>query len=164
VASPSPEILRDSLDLLLRFSGTALLDLVEARRSIEVEIADLAARRATGNDFQAIDACLHEMETKAGEPEGYVDADVRFHAALALAAKNPILQLLLDSIRGAMRENIRVVFRTRPAAVEEALGYHRRIAEAIQRHAPEEARAAMRDHLESVRRDLLPQAGRELTA
>jgi GntR family transcriptional repressor for pyruvate dehydrogenase complex len=154
VASPTADFLRDSLELFLRFSGTALLDLVEARRSIEVEIAELAATRATEEDRDRIAQRLAELEATVDLPEAYVDADIRFHAELAHAAKNVILELLLESIRGATRENIRVVLLNHPPAVVEAMGYHRRIAQAIQSHSPESARTAMREHLESVRSQL----------
>ena len=145
---------RISIELYLRFNGPALLDLVEARRTIETEIAELAATRATEEDCQRIVECLAAMEAVVNIPDFYVNADVRFHAELARAAKNPVLELLLESIRGAMRENIRVVVLSHPTAVEEAMGFHRRIAQAIMSHSPESARIAMCEHLESVGRQL----------
>ena len=158
VASPTAEFVGDSLDLFIRFSGAALLDLVDARRLIEVEIAELAATHASQEDQGVIEECLQAMQAAIDVPEAYIDADIRFHAALSRAAKNQILQLLLDSIRGAMRENIRIVFEKHPVAVREAMGYHRRIAQAIRRHSAEEAGTAMREHLESIRQYVLQQA------
>jgi len=60
----------------------------------------------------------------------------------------------LDSIRGALRENIRVLVQHHPTAVQEAMSYHRRIARAVRARDRVQARAAMWEHLESVRRDL----------
>jgi GntR family transcriptional repressor for pyruvate dehydrogenase complex len=154
VARPGTDFLRDSLDFILRLNGSVLHSLIEARYALEVYIADLAARRATEEDCAFIRRCLQEMEASSGEAESYVEADVRFHAALAEAAKNEILRLLLDSIRGALRENIRVLLQHQPKAVQEAMVFHRRIAQAVQDHSPEAASQAMREHLESVRQGL----------
>lgn len=158
VVSPSVEFLRDSISAFVQFSADSLLDLLEARRSIEVEIAGLAAHRATEDDCRLLTTYLEAMETAVRESEphigAYIEADIRFHAALALAGKNEILQLLLDSIRGAMRESIQVALNRNPAANEIAMVYHRRIARAVIEHSPEEARMAMREHLEAVQRTL----------
>ena len=154
VARPSADFLRDSLDFFVRFRDSGLYDLIEARYALETHIAYLAAQQATEEDSEFIFARLRELETTVGDPERYVEADVCFHSAVAKAAKNEILQLMLDSIRGALRENIRILLEHHPTAVEDAMRFHRRIARAVREHSPEEARAAMREHLKSVRRGL----------
>jgi GntR family transcriptional repressor for pyruvate dehydrogenase complex len=154
VASPSIELLRDSLSFFVRFTDSGLFDLLEARFALEVQIAELAARRSTSEDVARVVGCLGELEHSLDDPDRYIEADIRFHAALARTAKNEILLLLLDSIRGAMRENVRVLVTRHPHAVENAMGYHRRIAQAIQRGSAPDARENMRLHLESVRLEL----------
>jgi len=152
VARPSSEFLQDSLDVFVRANNAALLELVEARRPIEIEIAGLAAQRATATDTHAVAHWLAEMEAARGDHEAYIAADIQFHEALAQAAKNRILQSLLVSIRGAIGTNIRVLAQRHPVAVDEAMGCHRRIADAIQRQSPRDARAAMQQHLDGLRR------------
>jgi GntR family transcriptional repressor for pyruvate dehydrogenase complex len=154
VASPTVELLRDSLSFFVRFNESGFSDLLEARLGLEVQIAELAARRNTQADNELLEACLKELELVTDNSERYIEADILFHKALAQAAKNEILQLFLDSIRDAMRENIRLLLERHPKAVEEAMHYHRQIARAVQEHMPEEARNAMRAHLESVRQEL----------
>jgi GntR family transcriptional repressor for pyruvate dehydrogenase complex len=154
VASPSIELIRDSLSLFVRFSDSGLYDLLEARFALEVQIAELAARRSTPQDVDLIVACFDELRQAVDDPDRYIEADIRFHAALARAAKNEILKILLDSIRGAMRENVRVLVTSHPQAVEEAMYYHQRITQAIQQGSATEARENMRMHLESVRLEL----------
>jgi len=154
VARPNTDFLRDTLDHFIRFNKTALFDLIDARRAIEAEIAEMAAKRATGEDRVLVAAALERLETSVGSLEPYTEADIHFHSTLALVARNEILKLLLDSIRGALRENISVLVRHHATAVEEAMHYHRRIACAVLENKPLEARTAMSEHLESVRRDL----------
>jgi len=154
VASPTVELLRDSLSFFVRFNESGFSDLLEARLGLEVQIAELAARRGTQKDYEMLGACLKELELATGDPQRYIEADILFHKALAKAAKNEILQLFLDSIRDAMRENIRLLLERHPNAVEEAMHYHHQIARSVQEGLPEEARNAMRAHLESVRQEL----------
>ena len=154
IARPSVEVLRDNLDLFVHFNQSALFDLVEARVCLEVEIAGLAAQRATTQDCQHIKAYLEKMEKTIDDATAYVEADICFHEALAIAANNEFMQLLLSSIRGALRANIRLLLKHHPTAVDEALEFHRRIAKTIQEHEVEAARLAMREHIDSVRRGL----------
>jgi len=162
VARPSTEFLGDTLDHFIRFNKAALLELIEARRAIEVEIAEMAAQRATAEDQALIAAALAELEASVGSVDPYTEADIRFHSTLAVAAKNEILELLLDSIRNALRQNIRVLVKHHATAVEEAMRYHRRIARAVHDHNGTDARTAMWEHLESVRRDLQDLDGQDL--
>ena len=154
VASPSVELLRDSLSFFVRFNDSGLFDLLEARFALEVQIVELAARRSTPQDVAMIVDCYDELTRSVDDPDRYIEADIRFHAALARAAKNEILLLLLDSIRGALRENVRILVTHHPHAVEEAMFYHQRITQAIQQGSAADARENMRLHLESVRSGL----------
>ena len=154
VARPSAEVLEDSLAFLIRFNETALYDLFEARLLIEVEIAGLAAERATEEDRELIAERFEQLESAMGDFEAYVEADIRFHTALAGATRNEIYRLLLSSIRGALRQIIRFFVKHNPAVLEEAHLYHQRILQAIQKQCPEEARVAMRQHLETAHRGL----------
>lgn len=154
VVRPGTEFLRDFLDLFVRTNEFGLFDLIEARQALEVQIAELAAQRATEDDCRSISRYMEELSGGALDPERYIEADVGFHAALGKAARNEILQQLLTSIRGAMRENIRILVTHRPVAVEGATSAHRRIAEAICNHDSGEARLAMQDHLQGIWRQL----------
>lgn len=154
VAHPGTAPLQESLDLYIHFGDSALYDLAEARSVLEVHIAGLAAQRATSEDCDFVKACLQELEVAVGDAERYVEADVAFHGALAKASGNKILQLFLDSIREALRRNIRVLVENDPQTAFDAMGFHRSIAQAVCQHAADEACAAMREHLVSVREAL----------
>jgi GntR family transcriptional repressor for pyruvate dehydrogenase complex len=154
VARPTAEFLQDTLDFYFRFNKSALFNLVEARLPLEVEIAGLAAQRATPEDLQHVKTCLNNMETAVDNPNAYIEADICFHEALARAANNEVLQLLLSSIRGALRQNITILVTYHPSAAQTAMQYHRRIVQAVQQHDVEAARLAMREHVEDIGRDL----------
>lgn len=164
IVSPKAEFLRDWLDVFIRLSSAGLFDLIESRRILEVAIAELAAQRATEEDCEHLRSCLSIMEDSAGNPGLYVDADIEFHSTIAKAAKNRILAVLIDSMRGALRESISILVSNHPTAAHEAMSYHRRIVKAIEQRSPEEARLSMKQHLEVIQRNLeeLTVSGAEL--
>jgi len=154
IARPGSEVLGDTLTTFIHFNSSGLLDLVEARRILEVEIAACAAERATPDDRAAVEAHLEAMDDSVSDPDAYIDADVLFHQALGLAADNEILRVLLDSMREAIRENIRTLVTHNPESVQEAATYHRAIVEALRQRDPAAAREAMTGHLAGVERGL----------
>lgn len=129
-------------------ADTELPRLVEARKFIEVELAGLAAERASADQIQAIEACLIRMResTKPEQSEEYLEADVGFHFAAAAAADNFILSQFMTLICNLMHQWISESL-SLPGVAEEALGQHSRIFSAIQSHKPAIARKAMEKHL-----------------
>jgi GntR family transcriptional regulator, transcriptional repressor for pyruvate dehydrogenase complex len=78
------------------------LDLVEARRHIEVILARLAAERREDGDLEILRTALQEMH-EAEDPDDYVAADIAFHLAVARAAKNDTLYEVLSSVRSLLQ-------------------------------------------------------------
>ncbi|WP_028549049.1 FadR/GntR family transcriptional regulator [Paenibacillus sp. UNC451MF] len=75
---------------------SALLQLMEVRRALEVLAVQLAAQRSTAEDIEEMRYYLHEIETTEGP--GSSVADMKFHQAIYKAAGNPILQSLVESV------------------------------------------------------------------
>ncbi len=125
--------------------------LVEARKLIEVEIAGLAAERATPDQTDFIESFLHRMEDTMEPPQrqDYLQADVDFHFAIATAAGNPILGQFLTLLRNLMRQWILSSLGQAQAA-QEAVAHHRQILDAIRAHKVEAARVAMETHLDAM--------------
>ena len=91
-------------------------DVVEVRRSLEVEAARLAARRRTATDVTTLER-LREQRAVAyagGDLDEMVGTDLALHLAIARAARNPVLLSLYESLIDAISENIRFNFE-RPA-------------------------------------------------
>ncbi|MFB9954485.1 FadR/GntR family transcriptional regulator [Cellulomonas denverensis] len=87
-------------------------DVVEVRRSLEVEAARLAARRRTTSDVASITA-LRDARAEAYAAHALdrmVAADLALHRAIARAARNPVLLSLYESLIDAITENIRFNF------------------------------------------------------
>jgi GntR family transcriptional regulator, transcriptional repressor for pyruvate dehydrogenase complex len=130
--------------------------LVAARKLIEVEIAALAAERATPQQIEFIESFLHRMEQTivSEQDDEYLRADVDFHFAIATAAGNPILGQFLTLLRNLMREWILRSLH-QPEAAQEAVAHHRKIVDSIRAHEPAKARKAMETHLDEMGKRLL---------
>src|ERR671914_860842 len=99
---------RDTLGLLLRVQPKTLWELLEIRKVLEVEVAGLAAERAGADDVAAMRLQLDRMRDSIEVPEGYVDADVEFHALLARATRNEVLLTMPEPVVDLLRASRRV--------------------------------------------------------
>ena len=87
-------------------------DVIEVRRSLEVEAARLAARRRTTADVATITA-LRDARAEAwrsGQLDRMVSAALALHRATARAARNPVLLSLYENLIDAITDNIRFNF------------------------------------------------------
>jgi GntR family transcriptional repressor for pyruvate dehydrogenase complex len=160
VTTPSRASAAQPLLLRLRASrsdsGGALdyAPIHEVRRTLEVEIAGLAAARRTDDDLIDIEANLREMEalTLADSFEAaVVENDVVFHELLARATGNELFLVLLHSVADVMRE-VRRLGMSVPRSRKDAIFHHRAITEAVKRQNAMAAQGAMEAHLaDSVR-------------
>lgn len=153
VSGGEPRAVRDTLGLLLRVQPKTLWELLEMRGILEVEVAGLAAERAGAEDIEEMRVQVGRMGRSIDAPEGYVDADVAFHASLARAARNGVLLTMLEPVVDLLRAS-RKVSAARPGNAQRALGEHYRILAAVESGDAGGAREAMRSHLANTARDI----------
>jgi len=159
ITDGTTQAVRQSLDLMVKIGqaeGSA--HLAEVRAILEPEIAALAATRVQESELTTMREAVAVMDRAGQDPDAYIEADLDFHLALAEGAANPLILSLLDSIVGLLREQRLRIFRV-PGGPQRGQLHHRQILAAVERHDPEEARAAMRAHLEQVREDSEASAG-----
>jgi len=128
-------------------------ELIEARRLIEVELSGFAADRASADDLKEIGTHLDHMDVSLSDLPAFQESDIAFHLALAQAAHNRILQNALQLIRNLTQRWIHETL-SRPGVAEEALEQHKQIFLAVAKRNPENAKMAMRKHLEAMARYL----------
>ena len=153
VRQVTTEQIVEPLSLLLQTQkvGVSIEHLHQVRRMLEVEIAGLAAIQATEEDITELSELLTEMESVTDIPESFAARDADFHQGLARTTYNPLLIILLDSIRDLMQE-VRLMVTRHPDLTKRVMPDHRRILERVAARDPEGARQAMEDHLEHARR------------
>jgi len=146
------QVMRQSLDLAAKMGQLdGSVHLGEVRNILEPHIAALAATRVEGQHLRVMREAFQAMDQNLTDPEGYIEADLEFHLALAEAAGNPFILSLLDSIVGLLREEHIRLFQVK-GAPSRSQRHHKRILEAVERRDPEAAREAMRAHLQEVRK------------
>jgi GntR family transcriptional repressor for pyruvate dehydrogenase complex len=141
-----PALLSEPLDLLAVLHGLTRDGLFEARRVLEVGTAALAAGRATDEQFVAISEEVTGMYASIEHPLAFLGHDVRFHRAIAVAANNPALGVLIDMLASLFYQRRRETIQE-ATDLRETAEAHRRIYQAIRARNVEAARAAMDDHL-----------------
>jgi len=154
VQEPHAGPLTETFKLLLRRRGDVLKDLVEVRKILEVGIAGLAAERRSESHLRGMERALETMRQKPSAPEGYVDADVAFHAEIARASQNPVVLVLLEPLADLLRESRLITF-SGPRMVKLRTRQHEQIYKRIRAGDAEGAREAMSRHLTDTERDLL---------
>lgn len=135
------------------------LENLEFREAIEPQAAALAAERRSDADTQAIQEMVDRYARVALSGGIGLHLDFGFHLAVAEASKN---LRFVEGIQGVAHDIDHGVnlarFRSRFEHLERSqsvVADHTRILQAIQSRRPEEARRAMRAHLENARLRML---------
>jgi len=124
-------------------------EVVEARRAVEVELAGLAAKRATQPGLATIEQHLAGMRENTHDGVQFSLHDLEFHMAVAHAADNRVLAHLLETMRNVVWVWIEKVIggnHGQPRSYAE----HIPIYEAIRARDADGARAAMAAHLDAA--------------
>ncbi len=140
---------RPMLWAITRSSEVHTRELVEARMLIEVELAGLAAERATVASIKRLSDELDRMEKTKDDPQQFVEADVSFHLALGDAASNSILMNALNLIRNLLQQWIMSALAIE-GVPEKACAQHKRILLAIKNRDSAGARKAMQRHVQEM--------------
>ena len=138
-------------------AGQAPYDAFLARRSIESEIAAIAAENAKPDDLVEVATALELMRAEAERGPGPDRNDRRFHFALARASGNSaflhIINFIWDELLypGALWTKLRARRSVRPTRIAE----HEAILKALEARDPEAARRAMHVHFDGAISDFL---------
>jgi GntR family transcriptional repressor for pyruvate dehydrogenase complex len=150
------EALQHSLGLVMRLKLGEVggsNSLVEVREILEIEIAALAAERATEQEIAAMREAVQVMDESLDNADVFITADNRFHEALAQATQNALILTLVRSIVNLLSEQRKQIFAT-AGGPQRGQVHHKSILASVIKHDPEAARAAMRAHLRQVREDV----------
>lgn len=121
----------------------------EMRLVLEPANVRMVVERATDAEIKEILECEKEaaMLIKAGKP--YAEADQKFHAAIAKATHNNVIELIMPAIEASISDaiNTAVYAGTHDRASENALINHHHIARFIEQRDAEGAALAMYCHI-----------------
>jgi DNA-binding FadR family transcriptional regulator len=147
VSEPGPYAVVTSVIVFLTYAQVRLDDVLQARHSIEVSAAQLAAERATPDDVAALRQLI-EAERREG-----VAGPVALHSMVARVTRNPALELFVDSL-GAIIAQYHATARSRSVSrrerPSEAIAAHTALVDAIAEGNAERAGARMARHLDAI--------------
>ena len=138
----------DSLLMPLKF--------IEARRLVEVGVAELAATRRTQKDVDCLENSLDQMRTASrGKDVGaFVRADIAFHQIILDAADNAFVAAIFDPLAQILRLT-RYQTSAHAPVRRHAIAHHHNILQAISAADPTAAREAMHAHIVQTANDMV---------
>jgi GntR family transcriptional repressor for pyruvate dehydrogenase complex len=146
LVSPLSEALKEKQGLVA--------ELMEARKMIEPLLAARAAANATDQDVARLEDVLRRQAEKTRRGEPIIEEDSEFHYAIALTARNSVVQRMVDMLMDLLREN-RVRGMQGPGRPQRSLAGHRRVVDAIRRRDARAAQAAMLRHIREIEQILM---------
>jgi GntR family transcriptional repressor for pyruvate dehydrogenase complex len=158
VDAPRPDLdagLLGSVDT----AGRMLREVMDLRAVVEPPIAERAAARGTAAEVEGLRVLLEESETAANHGERgyarYAVLDIEFHLTLARMTHNPLLDRLLAVTNEWMAPSRQTALQS-AQRIEASLAAHKRIFATVVDRDPDRAAAAMREHLDQIKRLIVP--------
>lgn len=152
VADGPPMLDSEPLSLLAALHGFTRKQMFEARRTLEVSIARMAAERASAEHLAAIADAVTSMFASIDDPQAFLVQDIRFHAAVGSASGNPILASVVEMISAMFYEQRRQTA-DRGRDLRPVAEAHWHVYQAIRDREPGRAANLMSEHLIQAERD-----------
>ena len=153
VKALEPARVVENLEFILSLDDSTFIELFEARKIIEVGLANMAAQNISESELSILEGIVEEMEGCINDETRFLNADLELHHLIASTAKNQILSILIQAV-----EKLNIYSRRRTVAMPEVrkqtLRDHREIIKALKARDPDAAGNAMRHHLDSVEQEL----------
>ncbi|WP_332777867.1 FadR/GntR family transcriptional regulator [Polaromonas sp.] len=142
-----------NFDARYAVSKQAVIQMVEVRRALEAEVAALAAQRRTQADVKRIRQAIAALEKAVHAGGDGVNEDVKFHRAIAEAARNPFLigtlEYLGQFLQGATRVT-RANEARRADFAKQVADEHEQISQAIEAGDVAAARRSAARHMDNA--------------
>lgn len=150
-SNPIEVNINEALSLARR--GQDLLEVWEARRAVEINLAELALKRANQADLKRLRKILSELEIAAKEDnrEIYLKKNESFHLAIAEMARNKYLKNALKALMGVTKEHVlQNMVEDYGRYMNQSIGTHKEILEAINDGSFENISSALVEHFSEL--------------
>ncbi len=136
------------LGLSLASWGGTIIEILDARKMIEVEAVRVAAERATEEQIELLANELEEMQSHTQDFRQYLKADMNFHRRIGEASQNAIISQFVNNLIDLLEEVLKETHSDELPTQAEGSGTHETIYQAIVRREPDTASRLMRDHIQ----------------
>jgi DNA-binding FadR family transcriptional regulator len=153
IAAPSDTAYSGALLALLARSDVTMGDVVQARATIETQLAGLAALACTDAELALLADCLDRFARAVAADDTAVASDehLRFHKTILEAVHQPALNLILRPMTEIILVSSTASLRPRTPADWEVEA-HWPVLQALQAHDPDAAISAMSAHFAAATR------------
>jgi GntR family transcriptional repressor for pyruvate dehydrogenase complex len=154
VSQPDTSVVTRSLGMYLHLQGTVQdseFKVHELRRILEVEIAGLAAERATEAELDQLRQIIERMSAADHPREQVAMLDLEYHITLAQATHNEMISMVYEPVIEYLRQQLLLAWQRYDRSPEVFNHQHQQLYEAVRDHDPSRARAAMTAHLDYAR-------------
>jgi DNA-binding FadR family transcriptional regulator len=98
VDSPPPQVRLGAIDVWHQGLAIDPEQLFDARTHLDALLTTVAVQRATPDDIRAMEWALEDMRAAGPDARAFLNANMRFHLAVARASKIELLAALYESI------------------------------------------------------------------
>lgn len=131
----------------------SILEILDARKYVEMATCLLAARNATEEEIGELHSIISGMEEDflRGDHVAFTQKDLQFHLAIGRMSKNVLLTAFLENIQDLLyylQQRTHML----QGSLEKAYRFHPLIADAIRRRDGGAAQVFVAEHIEAVKR------------
>jgi DNA-binding FadR family transcriptional regulator len=155
VQRPGEQSMADSVGLLIRGRQIRLAALLETREAIEPFCARLAATNRTDTDLAALAAANDAIADAGDDLPAFLQANVDWHVAVAVAGHNELLTGLMMGLARAIYTATANEGFVDAQVRDTTLRAHRSVTKAIRDGDPEAAARRMTRHVHSYAQSIL---------
>ncbi|MCS5734530.1 FadR/GntR family transcriptional regulator [Herbiconiux daphne] len=148
IAEADPDRFADALSVQLHLLGITWQEVVEAMQTVEPLTARLAAQRADPDDLERLRAALAAAGDRVDDPHSFTERSLDFHLLVAEASHNRALRASVRALRSV--QSLKFEPNTSEARARDVSESHQKIFDAIAAGDPDQAAAAMSEHLEHM--------------
>ena len=131
-----------------------IIEVIEVRKIIEPDIAEMAAGRCEKEDIELIQKDVDAMQSATTSPEAFAQFDHLFHLHLAQGCKNQILIEIIQKIQEMLKETQELILTKSTHIAPRSMSFHLKIVEAIQAGRPKQAKELMRKHILDIETEM----------
>ncbi|HEY1920588.1 MAG TPA: FadR/GntR family transcriptional regulator [Streptosporangiaceae bacterium] len=146
VQRPGGESVADTVSLLIRGGQVKMADLLETREGIEPVCAQLAAKYRTDADLAQLEQA-NEAITADGSLDDFLQANVDWHVAVAMASHNELISGFMSALSRAIYTSTDNQDFVNDDVRQATVRAHRKITDAIRAQDAEAAVRRMKRHV-----------------
>jgi GntR family transcriptional repressor for pyruvate dehydrogenase complex len=127
-----------------------MLEILEARRFIEIAVAELVSKNCAPDDLATLKESVVEMGASLRDETGFKSADMKFHRELSRLTKNRFIEVLANSMYQLFWERFSAnhqVYSTNPKLSKQIYHLHNKIVESLKQSNPMKAKMYMTKHM-----------------